>query len=83
MFIANLHMEETTQEGLKDLISREEKIQSFVDIGIEVIANVKIVVNIYMKKPQSVSMEIDATRKLSAVISMLIYSETTKALLLF
>ena len=76
-------MEETTQEGLKDLISREEEIQSFVDIGIEVIANVKIVVNIYMKKPQSVSMEIDATRKLSAVISMLIYSEKTKALLLF
>ena len=74
-------MEETTQEGLKDLISREEEIQSFVDIGIEVIANVKIVVNIYMKKPQSVSMEIDATRKHSAVISMLIYSKTTKALL--
>ena len=74
-------MEETTQEGLKDLISRGEEIQSFCRYWNRGYAKVKIVVNIYMKKPQSVSMEIDATRKHSAVISMLIYSKTTKALL--
>ena len=74
-------MEESTREGMKDLLSKEEDILSFEDIGTEVIANVKKAANIYMKKLQSASMEIDVTRKHFAVISMQICSEIIRRLL--